>query len=44
MVDLSTFPIFVIVLASDVVPSSQRTVEFYDTRVGSSLTPFFYIC
>ena len=40
MVDMSTFPILVIVLTSDVLPSSQRTVEFYDTRVGSPLTPF----
>ena len=40
MVDLSTFPILVMVLTSDVLPSSQRTVEFYDTRVSSPLPPF----
>ena len=44
MVDLSTFLIFVIVLTSDVLPSSRRTVEFYDTRVGSPLTLSLFIC
>ena len=44
MADPSTFPILVTVLTTDVLPYSRRTVEFYDTRVGSplfSLSPLF---
>jgi hypothetical protein len=37
MVDLSTSIILVVALAPDVFPYSQRTVEFYDTRVRSPL-------
>ena len=38
MADLSMFLLLVIMLASDVLPCSQRTVEFYDTRVRSPLS------